>query len=125
MELKDRIKKLRKDCGLSQEKVAEYMGVSRQAVTKWENGQSAPSTENLLKLAALFGTTVDMLMSDKDKDHDLVQQVFQLCLKEKEKKEKLFGEQNEKKRTDSTCSDGRISDCLFCRSFFYGRTGIG
>lgn len=57
-----RIKGQRKRCGMSQEKVAELVGVSRQAVTKWETGQSAPSTENLFRLAEIFGTTVDLLL---------------------------------------------------------------
>ena len=55
MSLGERIKEQRKISGLSQEKVAEFVGVSRQAVTKWETGQSAPSTENLFKLAEIFG----------------------------------------------------------------------
>lgn len=67
MSLGERIKEQRKSSGLSQEKLAEFVGVSRQAVTKWETGQSAPSTENLFKLAEIFGTTVDILLaSDED-----------------------------------------------------------
>ena len=46
-----RIREARRNAGLSQEKLAEQIGVSRQAVTKWEAGQAAPSTENLLRLA--------------------------------------------------------------------------
>lgn len=61
MTLGARIKECRQNAKLSQEKVAELVGVSRQAVTKWEAGQSAPSTENLFKLAEIFGTTVDLL----------------------------------------------------------------
>lgn len=66
MELNERIKNCRRKSGLTQEQVAEAMGVSRQAVTKWENGQSAPSTENLFKLASLFGTTVDLLLPEQE-----------------------------------------------------------
>jgi DNA-binding XRE family transcriptional regulator len=65
MELYERIKTCRQRCGLTQEQVAEAMNVSRQAVTKWENGSSAPSTQNLFKLAQLFGTTVDFLAQDE------------------------------------------------------------
>jgi len=61
MTLGERIRSQRNRSGLSQERVAELVGVSRQAVTKWESGQSAPSTENLFRLAEVFGTTVDML----------------------------------------------------------------
>ncbi|GEM_PF-3133905 len=66
MSLGERIKEQRKKSGLSQERVAELVGVSRQSVTKWESGQSAPSTENLFKLAEIFGTTVDMLLDIPD-----------------------------------------------------------
>ncbi len=64
LNLGQRIKACRQAAGISQEKVAELVGVSRQAVTKWETGQSAPSTENLFKLAEIFGTTVDLILTD-------------------------------------------------------------
>lgn len=62
MTLGERIRDCRKSSGMSQEKLAELVGVSRQAVTKWESGQAAPNTENLFKLAEIFGTTVDILL---------------------------------------------------------------
>lgn len=68
MPLSERIRAQRKRCGLSQEKTAELIGVSRQAVTKWERGQSAPSTENLFKLAEVFGTTVDLLLAPEQQE---------------------------------------------------------
>lgn len=64
MTLAERIKTQRTAKGYSQEEVAGQLGVSRQAVAKWESGQSAPSTENLFKLAELFGTTVDLLLTE-------------------------------------------------------------
>lgn len=66
MELSQRIKENRIRCGLSQEALAEKMEVSRQAVTKWEQGKSAPSTENLFRLAQIFGTTVDLLLPSEE-----------------------------------------------------------
>ena len=66
MGLGERIKQLRLKSGMSQEKLAELVGVSRQAVTKWESGQTSPSTDNLFKLAEIFGTTVDIMMSADD-----------------------------------------------------------
>ncbi|MGO5116104.1 helix-turn-helix domain-containing protein [Candidatus Avoscillospira sp. LCP25S3_F1] len=62
MTLAERIKAQRMAKGYSQEEVAGRLGVSRQAVAKWEGGQSAPSTENLFKLAEVFDTTVDLLL---------------------------------------------------------------
>lgn len=60
-ELGKRIAKLRQDAGFSQEKLAEMLDVSRQAVTKWESGKSNPDTENLLRLAEIFGCSIDEL----------------------------------------------------------------
>ena len=60
--LGQRIREHRRRAGMSQEALARQMDVSRQAVTKWESGQSAPSTENLFRLAELFHTTVDLLL---------------------------------------------------------------
>lgn len=61
MSLNETLKERRRALGLSQEKVAEQLGVSRQAVTKWEAGQSVPSPENLLALARLYETSLDEL----------------------------------------------------------------
>lgn len=63
MSLGERIKNERNKNGLSQEKVAERVGVSRQAVTKWETGQSAPSTANLITLSDVFGVSLGELIS--------------------------------------------------------------
>ena len=87
MSLGERIKEQRKSSGLSQEKLAEFVGVSRQAVTKWETGQSAPSTENLFKLAEIFGTTVDILLaSDEDEKNSPAEQIYYLYKMEQKKK---------------------------------------
>ena len=53
--LGETIKEHRTKCKMTQEFVAESLGVSRQAVSKWESGTSDPSTSNLLALAKLFG----------------------------------------------------------------------
>ena len=55
----------RKKKGLSQEKIAEYLEISRQAVTKWEANTSKPNSDNLIKLAQLFGVDVDTLLGNK------------------------------------------------------------
>lgn len=64
MTLGEKIKEYRKRNKYSQEKLAELVGVSRQAVTKWETNQSAPSTVNLLKLADIYGTSLDELIHE-------------------------------------------------------------
>lgn len=53
----------RRQSGLSQQEVAEAMDVSRQAVSRWETGAAAPSTENLVELARLYGVTLYALVN--------------------------------------------------------------
>ena len=63
MPMGERIREARRKKGLSQEEVARELGISRQAVTKWEGEQSAPSAGNLKKLAALLETTPGRLLN--------------------------------------------------------------
>ena len=87
MTLGERIKECRLNVKMSQEKVAELVGVSRQAVTKWESNQSAPNTENLFKLAEIFGTTVDLLLKTEDEPKQSpAEQIYYLYKMEEEKK---------------------------------------
>lgn len=60
------IKEHRTRCHMTQEFVAESLGVSRQAVSKWENGTSDPSTSNLFALAKLYGVSVEELLRDME-----------------------------------------------------------
>lgn len=56
------LKMYRTHAGLTQEDVAEKIGVSRQAVAKWERGESSPDIESCIALSEMYGTTVDMLV---------------------------------------------------------------
>lgn len=58
------LKQHREDCKMTQEFVAEAIGVSRQAVSKWENGTSDPSTSNLIALAKLFELSAEELLHE-------------------------------------------------------------
>ena len=60
--LGEALKEHRTRCKMTQEFVAEHLGVSRQAVSKWENGTSDPSTSNLLALAKLYGISAEELL---------------------------------------------------------------
>lgn len=60
------LKRRRTECKMTQEFVAEALGVSRQAVSKWESGQSDPSTTNLLALAKLFGVRPEELLQEAE-----------------------------------------------------------
>ena len=63
MELKDKLIELRNKKGLSQIAAAEALDVSRQAISRWETGASAPSTENLIELSRLYGVPIDELVN--------------------------------------------------------------
>ena len=65
MSFADRLKEARRICGLSQEDLAEQLDVSRQAVGKWEQGQSYPEVEKLLALCGVLNTSLDALMADE------------------------------------------------------------
>ncbi|NHM13442.1 helix-turn-helix domain-containing protein [Xiamenia xianingshaonis] len=60
--LADRLARMRRDQGMSQEELANSLGVSRQAVSKWERGESSPDTGNLIALSDLFDVTIDELV---------------------------------------------------------------
>ena len=64
MTINERILALRRAAGLSQEALAEQVGVSRQAIGKWESGASDPSTMNLMALAKLFGVSAEELLKE-------------------------------------------------------------
>ena len=60
----ERLFKLRKEKGLSQEALAEQLNTTRQAISKWENNQGYPETEKLLMLSNIFGVSVDSLLKE-------------------------------------------------------------
>ena len=65
MTLAEKIAELRKEKGWSQEELAEKVGVTRQAVSKWESAQSAPDLEKLVQLSGLLGVSTDYLLKDE------------------------------------------------------------
>lgn len=66
MRFEEKIVELRKTKGLSQEELAEQLGVSRQAVSRWELGQTLPDIPNLLQLCELFGVSADYLVREEE-----------------------------------------------------------
>lgn len=68
-ETADRLFQYRKANGYSQEELAARIGVSRQAISKWERGESSPDTDNLIALAKLYGVTIDELINGTEKVH--------------------------------------------------------
>ena len=65
MKIAEEISRLRSAAGISQEELANLLEVSRQSVSKWETGASIPDVEKLIKLAQLFGVTLDELVTGK------------------------------------------------------------
>ena len=68
MKLSENIQKFRKKKGFSQEKLAEKCPVSRQAIAKWENGESVPTIDKLIFLADLYELSLDELVGRTEKD---------------------------------------------------------
>lgn len=66
MNLGEKIFKLRKERGLSQEILADKLGTTRQAISKWENNQGFPDTERLLMLSNIFQVSIDYILKDSD-----------------------------------------------------------
>ncbi|WP_053942178.1 helix-turn-helix domain-containing protein [Kallipyga gabonensis] len=91
MKLSDKIVRLRKSYGMSQEELAEKMKVSRQAISRWEVGTAMPDAGNILQLSKLFHVTSDYLLNDdyqsdddlpiiQDKESDRVHQMTTLFI---------------------------------------------
>ena len=72
MALSEKLYELRKKSNLSQEQLAEQLGVSRQAVSKWESGKAVPESETLISISEYFGVTLDYLMKENYSQSELV-----------------------------------------------------
>lgn len=70
MDLSDRIQKLRKEKGISQDQLANETGVSRQAVSKWESGQSLPDLNKIIALSDYFNVPTDYLLKGTENKSD-------------------------------------------------------
>lgn len=82
MSIGERIADLRKGHDLSQGQLANLMGVSRQAISKWENDQTSPDTLNLIKLAEVFESSIEYLATGEKKQAPVM---FKEVIKEVEK----------------------------------------
>ena len=79
MTFSEKLVKLRKIKGLTQDEFASAVGVSRQAVYKWESGQSYPEVSKLLEIKLLFGLSID----------DLLDETFEVVVPEKKRRKRL------------------------------------
>ena len=74
IEIADRLVKLRKKYGYSQEELADKLGLSRQAVSKWERAEASPDTDNLICLAKLYGVSLDELLATEEDIDTIVEE---------------------------------------------------
>ncbi len=76
IKIANRLVKLRKEHNLSQEALAEKLGISRQAVSKWERAEASPDTDNLIMLAKLYGISLDalLLLEEEKSDFDVTEE---------------------------------------------------
>lgn len=73
MKFEEKLQSLRKKSNLSQEALADKLGVSRQAVSKWESGTSYPEMDKLIMMSKIFKCTLDDLVNDEVKDKDVLE----------------------------------------------------
>lgn len=66
MKLQDKLQLLRKQNGYSQEQLADKLGIARQTISKWENGQAVPELNGLILLSDLYGVTIDRIVKEND-----------------------------------------------------------
>lgn len=76
MILADKIIRLRKKNGWTQEELAERLNVSRQAVSKWEGAQTIPDLEKIIQLGDLFGVTTDYLLKDNIENEEFANNIL-------------------------------------------------
>ena len=67
MTMAERLQRLRKEHHFSQEQLAERLQVSRQAVSKWENGQTAPDLDNIIAMSNLYEVTTDYILIGRER----------------------------------------------------------
>ena len=95
MTFEEKLKSIRKQAGLSQEQLAEKLGVSRQAVTKWETDMGIPDIENIMAISALFDISIDELLSNergmKKSDEYLFESVTEYDIDEPKRYDMKFG----------------------------------
>lgn len=91
MEFSERLKKLRKDTGLTQVDVARKLGISQQAYASWERGVKKPTQDNLVKISQVLNVSVDYLvgnLQEKSDDLDNIELLFRMNSKDLTDKEK-------------------------------------
>lgn len=92
IEIANKLVQLRKQHNLSQEDLANKLGISRQAVSKWERAEASPDTDNLIKLASIYKISLDELLLSDEK---LVEEIVQSRNEDEDKSEKIDEERKD------------------------------
>lgn len=85
MKFSEKLFQLRKKAGMSQEDLAEQLGVSRQAISRWEMGTAMPDAPNLLRISVLFGVSADYLLHDDYQSDNDIPKVKEIKLEMRKK----------------------------------------
>ena len=90
MALSEKLYELRKKGGLSQEQLAEQLGVSRQAVSKWESGKAVPESDTLISISKYYNVSLDYLMKENDLVSEMVADKDETQIKANSRRDKRF-----------------------------------
>ncbi len=89
IEVANRLQQLRKAKGLSQEELANILGLSRQAISKWERAETSPDTDNLICLARLYNISIDKLLDTSESMEEIKERIAQERIDEISNKENI------------------------------------
>ena len=110
IEIANRLQQLRKEKGYSQEELAQALGLSRQAVSKWERAESSPDTDNLICLARLYNMSLDELLNTEESTEEIRERTIEV--EEEKKEEKENDEKYIKIDKGHICSRGRDEEFI-------------
>lgn len=103
LEVANRLQQLRKAKGLSQEELANILGLSRQAISKWERAETSPDTDNLICLARLYNISIDKLLDTSESTEEIKERIAQERISEvtnKDEEENDYDDSQEKEKIE-------------------------
>jgi len=106
IEIANRLQQLRKEKGYSQEELAQALGLSRQAVSKWERAESSPDTDNLICLARLYGMSLDELLNTTESTEEIRERTQEITNEEEKEDDAKYI----KIEKGHICSRGKCDD---------------
>lgn len=115
IKLSEKILKLRKMNGMSQDELAEKVGVSRQSVSKWESDQAIPELDKILLLSGVFNVTTDSLLQTSELD----ELTFKTAVLENQQRE-ILGRQRKQQNRQYAIMSSFIALSLFIAIYFVG-----